>query len=657
MAETTDVVGVEQSNTSQWFANASSFQLHQPTFNYNASTSQPGSVPVPGPNAAPSPSSSNQLTRTKFPTESELYSQLLWLRKRGYPFWTPEPTQPIPEEYTRQGIRIGDVGILTTSGGFDYLFNTCLPRDDPANSAGVPEGFEPLIVDQGHIQQERRRFPPGSYVYVSNSWPDVQMTRLRSQANIPGVPDEFGAGVTFSPRAGTGALLILPEGASSTDHKSLDEFRDYGIIWARKWFQFANSSPYSRGTKNLYLVTGCDKTRAWGVSSFFNGPVGSVTMSFVPTAGELPGYRFENRHCAEVQSGSDELGNQSSCVFVRGFKIAIRQQPFIPKKRTVKVTHSSELNMDVNDFFSRQNNVRDPSSWDRMLGHLGRGTSSEILDRDADRNSPPFRAQVCHPSDDVNNWILHEHPQADIAITHDEDLLAVMNEDETEVPTTIEFVRRLSNYLTFSENGDICSAYFNIPRSPVKEIALQVSMESWKEVQDRHVISNLNDMSVDTRHSPYQNKAATLALNNLEIGRATLHREHLFLVFCENVCTLVYTVLKISDEISHGKSDPRLESDWETLCLILQEIFSFTSRFCARNAVFRFLTASRTANNSKKYLNRLKDTLELIIIHLNEDVPDTASGSKSFHEGGDIQQAPTRIFRFQYGSSRKIIRA
>ncbi|KAJ3987616.1 hypothetical protein F5890DRAFT_1496279 [Lentinula detonsa] len=163
-------------------------------------------------------------------------------------------------------------------------------------------------------------------------------------------------------------------------------------------------------------------------------------------------------------------------------------------------------------------------------------------------------------------------------------------------------------------------------------------------------------MSVDTRHSPYQNKAATLALNNLEIGRATLHREHVALVFCENVCTLVYTVVKISDEISHGKSDPRLESDWETLCSILQEIFSFTSRFCARNAVFRFLTGSRTANNSKKYLNRLKDTLELIIIHLNDYVPDAAFRSKSSHEGGDIQQVPSKIFRFQYGAYRKVIR-
>ncbi|KAJ3742551.1 hypothetical protein DFH05DRAFT_1461635 [Lentinula detonsa] len=165
-------------------------------------------------------------------------------------------------------------------------------------------------------------------------------------------------------------------------------------------------------------------------------------------------------------------------------------------------------------------------------------------------------------------------------MTHDEDLSAVMKEDEMEVPSTSEFIRRLSNYLILSEDA-------------VKEIDLQVSMESWKDVQDRHVISNLNDMSVDTRHSPYQNKAAILALNNLEISRATLHREHLFLVFCENVCTLVYTVLKICDEVLDGKLESQLDSDWQTLCSSLM--------------------ARRTVNNSKKYLNKLKNTLELII--------------------------------------------
>ncbi|KAJ4000706.1 hypothetical protein F5050DRAFT_1803898 [Lentinula boryana] len=203
MAETTDVVGVEH-NTSQWFANASSFQLHQLTFNYNVSTSQSGSVP--GPNTALSSSSANRSTRTQFPNESEF--------------------QPIPEEFKKQGIRIGDVGILTTTGGFDYLFNTCLPRNDPANSAGVPEGFEPLIVDQGRIAQWEDMYPPGSH--VSSRWADIQVMPLpQSQAKIPGVPDEFGAGMLFAPRASTGALLILPEGATSTDHKSLDEFRDH----------------------------------------------------------------------------------------------------------------------------------------------------------------------------------------------------------------------------------------------------------------------------------------------------------------------------------------------------------------------------------------------------------------------------------------------
>ncbi|KAJ4000707.1 hypothetical protein F5050DRAFT_1891803 [Lentinula boryana] len=381
-------------------------------------------------------------------------------------------------------------------------------------------------------------------------------------------------------------------------------------------------------------------------------------MHFVPTAGEPPKYRFSRRDHTEVQSGSDKLGNRSGCIFTRGYKIAIRQRPVIRTKTSVKVTNFSELNADVNDIFQRQNNVRSSSSWGRMLGYLGSGTSSDLVDGDvSDRDPHPFRAQVYHPSDDINDWILRQFPQVEIAMTHDDDLSAVMNEDEIEVPSTSEFIRRLSNYLIFSEDGDICLAYFNVPRSAVKEIDLQVSMESWKDVQDRHVISNLKDMSVDTRHSPYQNKAATLALNNLEISRATLHREHLFLVFCENVCTLVYTVLKICDEVLHGKLESRLDSDWQTLCSILQEIFSFTSRFCARNAVCRSLVARRTVNNSKKYLNKLKNTLELIIIHLNEHVPDAAFSSKSFHEGGDIQQAPSRIFRFQYGAYRKTIRA
>ncbi|KAJ3987843.1 hypothetical protein F5890DRAFT_660182 [Lentinula detonsa] len=386
---------------------------------------------VPGPHTAPSPSSANRSTRNQFPNEGELYSRLLLLRRRGYPLWIPVPSQPIPEEFKKQGIRIGDVGILTTTGGFDYLFNTCLPHDDPANSAGLPEGFEPLNVDQGRMAQLQDIYLPGSH--ISSRCADIQVRFPQSQVKIPGVPDEFGAGMLFAPRASTGALLILPEGATSTDHQSLDEFRDHARIWARKWFHCANSSPESRGTKNLYLVTGCDKTRAWGVACFLDAPVGSVLMHFVPTAGEPPKYRFSRRDYTEVQSGSDKLGNRSGCVFTRGYKIAVRQRPVIRTKTSVKVTYFPELNPDVDDIFQRQNNVRSPSSWGRMLGYLGSGTSSDLVDGDlSDRDPHPFRAQVYHPLDDINDWILRQFPQVEIAMTHDEDLSAVMNEDEME---------------------------------------------------------------------------------------------------------------------------------------------------------------------------------------------------------------------------------
>jgi hypothetical protein len=43
-----------------------------------------------------------------------------------------------------KGVSIGDVGLITPDGAFDYLFNICLPSDDPVNINRVPENFLPL---------------------------------------------------------------------------------------------------------------------------------------------------------------------------------------------------------------------------------------------------------------------------------------------------------------------------------------------------------------------------------------------------------------------------------------------------------------------------------------------------------------------------------
>ncbi|KIK62478.1 hypothetical protein GYMLUDRAFT_116705, partial [Collybiopsis luxurians FD-317 M1] len=75
----------------------------------------------------------------------EIYAQLLLPRKRGYPLWDPKPDEYLPEEYRREGVRIGDVGFLNESGGFDYLFNACLPAEHPVNAGRVPYDFEQLL--------------------------------------------------------------------------------------------------------------------------------------------------------------------------------------------------------------------------------------------------------------------------------------------------------------------------------------------------------------------------------------------------------------------------------------------------------------------------------------------------------------------------------
>ncbi|KAF7369463.1 hypothetical protein MVEN_00275900 [Mycena venus] len=77
-------------------------------------------------------------------SESEIYSGQLLLKKRGFPLYVPEPQQTLPEAYRRAGIAIGDVGIITPEGSFDFFFNIYRSADHPINNNDVPENFSPL---------------------------------------------------------------------------------------------------------------------------------------------------------------------------------------------------------------------------------------------------------------------------------------------------------------------------------------------------------------------------------------------------------------------------------------------------------------------------------------------------------------------------------
>jgi hypothetical protein len=75
---------------------------------------------------------------------NQIYQQHLKLKERGQPLWIPQSNMVLPIPYRSRGARVGDVGILTEDGGFDFLFNICVPRDDPINPAELPDNYAPI---------------------------------------------------------------------------------------------------------------------------------------------------------------------------------------------------------------------------------------------------------------------------------------------------------------------------------------------------------------------------------------------------------------------------------------------------------------------------------------------------------------------------------
>ena len=101
------------------------------------------------------------------PVEKEssnyIYQRHMYLEADGFPLWTPQPNETLDDSYRRKGVSIGDVGSFTPDGGFDFLFNICLPAGHSGNPKTLPEGFVPLELEQTDF----RRFPvhsPHSYL-------------------------------------------------------------------------------------------------------------------------------------------------------------------------------------------------------------------------------------------------------------------------------------------------------------------------------------------------------------------------------------------------------------------------------------------------------------------------------------------------------------
>ncbi|KAF9260136.1 hypothetical protein L218DRAFT_873040, partial [Marasmius fiardii PR-910] len=189
--------------------------------------------------------------------ESQIYASTLYRLGHGCPLWIPEPNNSLSNEYQETGVRIGDVGILTSDGGFDFVFNACCSEDDPVNQFGVPQGFQPLSWD-GTKREISKRFRPGAPILSRGA------TILDLEVAVPGLPVGGGGGIGIRFSIEKGAVIMPPNGADRTDSLNLSIFRNYATKNSTSWYEFINGT-LGREVDNgaIYFITGFDKTDCW----------------------------------------------------------------------------------------------------------------------------------------------------------------------------------------------------------------------------------------------------------------------------------------------------------------------------------------------------------------------------------------------------------
>ncbi|KAF8810220.1 TPR-like protein [Phlegmacium glaucopus] len=435
--------------------------------NQTASGSPPGSPsgsapsnetdrinPAPSPGQSPQPNHernqpqvSSQSQEIPLQKNNDIYERHLTPKGRGFPLWIPGPNQVLHIDYRRRGIRIGDVGIITPSGAFSFLFNICLPHDDPVNPRVLPEHFAPIS-------------PPIEAVDIDKFLVYDDDSHLAS-ASIKRSQTSNTSGIVFESSASEGAILTMPRGANSEDLGNSAAFRDYVAANVADWYKFVNGRR-GREAKNgdVRLVVGFDKTTSWGIATFSNQSTqNNCRLRFGPseTAGPASAgtYTWELSGVAEVKAGpgskrNDELRRDSDppdiqfenqCLFMRTLNVTLADDVWVD-------IHSSLGSVHVDPRHSWYPHVKDYSGFNHPhSNNPGTSSGSSSLpsqevqsgiqttagslygsqDVNVTNNNPamfisgPLESLMTHPSKILNNILLENVPTAKMAITHDND--------------------------------------------------------------------------------------------------------------------------------------------------------------------------------------------------------------------------------------------
>lgn len=263
-----------------------------------------------------------EISRTTTPDtvrDQDLYAQQLLLKGNGYPLWDPQPKRHFGDPSAPAGVAIGDVGIITADGGFDFLFNVCVPADHPINPRDLPSAFSPLSPQLSHTDIcEFQEYAPGEYL---------------ASASVERVPSNNG--LAFECSGSEGAILILPDGAYHRDlvHSAFARFRDYGLRNAQAWYRYISKTYGNIENGDLHLVTGFDRAPSCGLAVYKNSGTQKSLLSFQgslgsehwePSAdGNYAKSKFVEKAREKSVAGIRSGRSESLCLFVRTFTITV----------------------------------------------------------------------------------------------------------------------------------------------------------------------------------------------------------------------------------------------------------------------------------------------------------------------------------------------
>jgi hypothetical protein len=110
---------------------------------------------------------------------------ILLVKRIDYPLWMPEPSNP-PLEYKREGVNIGDVGVITFDGQFKFLFNIFSPGTDPLNRR-APPAFECLEYHEDEVQRRASVYSPRQAIAGGSIGDPTERENVNSHSEPQGI--------------------------------------------------------------------------------------------------------------------------------------------------------------------------------------------------------------------------------------------------------------------------------------------------------------------------------------------------------------------------------------------------------------------------------------------------------------------------------------